>query len=391
MPNARLLATPRRALAVGVAALLVTSGAVAMAATSATSTPTATSPALPSVVPGWLHSAKVVGSTPANQTVYVLLTLNADYAAIRAYGHAASTPGNPLYRKWLSIAEIQQRYAPAASTVDAVTAALKALGADKLVVSKLGVSVMAEMPASLASTIFGVRFEQVMHNGESTRVATNEPTLPTALKPYVAVVSGLTQTRVHTESKPALSAPPVPGVGAPPALFVMGPSAYYGQKLATDKPAAPVLAGETGTGTAYKPYVTDGYTPAQVRGAYGLNNTTYTGKGATAGVVLFFDGQYVEQDLIQYSTEQGLAAPDYTDLSSQNEPVVDAAGEAVPSLLDAAGEQTLDVEAIHTMAPDAAIVYSGAAAPEDAPHRHRRGHRDRRRCSSDQQQLWQLW
>ena len=355
-------------------AFAVSGGPLAASAAPHGSAAADTAPgALPSVVPDWAKTDTVLGTTPADQTVYVLLTLaSKDAAGEQAYGVAVSTPGNALYQEGLTKAQFQQRFGAVDGSADAVTAGLRALGVSDIVVDKLGVSVLATMSAATASTIFGVTFQQVEHDGESTRVATSEPTLPASLAPYVSVVSGLTQTIMHTDHTALIPAegptpPASPEGGAPTAYFNGTPASldYYGSSIATDKPTSPVLAGDSST---TKPYVIKGYKPPQIRGAYDVDKVTYTGKGVTTGVVLFYDGPDVAADLNTFSTAFGLATPVYNDLSPQNEGTSIAGGNApVVAPLAAAAEQTLDVESIHQMAPDAVIDYSGATAPENGP------------------------
>jgi subtilase family serine protease len=362
-----------RKLAPALAGLLaISTVAVAIPAAAAETSPTGSHASasdllptiLPSVIPTWAKTATVLGATPADQTVFLSFALKGqDPDGEAAYGAAASTPGNPLYRHWLTKDEFEQTYGPAAGQADALVSVLKTLGITHVETDQLGLSVIAAVPASVVEAAFGVTFEQVMHGGLSTRVATSQPTLPAALLSLVAGVSGFTQERVHTDhtAKVAVSSP---GGSAPTAYFNATPaSTYYGSTLATDKPTSPILSGDSST---TKPYITSGYTPAQLRGAYGVDQVSQTGKGVKVGIALFYDGPDVASDLATFSAHFGLAAPSYTDLSPENEGTDLAVGN-IPVLdpLDAEGEQTLDAEAIHQMAPDASIYYSGAVAPED--------------------------
>jgi subtilase family serine protease len=352
------LATAATGVAVPAASAAAAAGVANTA--DATSLPVA----LPSVVPNWAKSAAVVGATPADQTVFLSFALKGkDPAGEAAYGSAATTPGNPLYRQWLTTVQFEQRFGAVDGSAASLTTALSSLGITHAQTDKLGLSVLAAVPASVVSAVFGVRFQQVMHGGMSTRVAFNQPVLPRSLRPLVAGVSGFTQERVHADhtDKVAVSSP---GGSAPVAYFNAKPaSTYYGSVLATDQPTSPVLSGDSST---TKPYTISGYTPPQIRGAYGVDKVAQTGEDVTVGVALFYDGPDVSSDLTQFSNAYGLATPSYTDLSPENEGTDLAIGN-IPVLdpLDAEGEQTLDVEAIHQMAPDAAIDYSGAVAPED--------------------------
>jgi subtilase family serine protease len=107
-----------------------------------------------------------------------------------------------------------------------------------------------------------------------------------------------------------------------------------------------------------------GYAGAQLQGAYGLGaaiGSGNDGRGVTVAVIDAYASPTVAQDLETYSERHGLpstrglfrqiVAPG-TFLRPQN-PAQDPQGWA--------GEETLDVEAVHTMAPGASIVYVSAA------------------------------
>ena len=375
------------ALAASALAVASAGGAIAAPVSDPPPAVPAAVPVLPSVIPAWAATVKAAATpTPGTQSVYLLLDLvTKDPAGAKAYGIAASTPGNALYRHWLTKAEYDQRFGVVPGAAEAVTTELTALGVTNISTTALGNGIAAAMPASLASTIFGVGFHQLQHDGQSVRVATNEPVLPDALKPFVTDVEGLTQGLLHTDhvadrtavrTEPAKAAAPAVAPSncvTAPNTNAVAPAAYfnpktdnsgdvYGSSLATGFPTYPVLAGDSST---TKPFVVKGYDPKQIRGAYGVTDVTQTGKGVTAGVVVFFDGANVCSDLDQFSTEQGLTTNfTYTDLGLATQPEGDAVDPT--ALGDAASEQTLDVEAIHQMAPDANIDYSGSTAPEDA-------------------------
>jgi subtilase family serine protease len=320
-------------------------------------------------IPGWAATAKVLGATPASQTVYVSFALaGKDPAGEKAYGEAVSTPGNALYRDYLSKEQFEERFGAQPGAATAVLSALEALGVTTMQTDAMGLSVLATMPASLASSIFKVTFHQLLRAGVSLRIPETEPVLPASLRPWVSAWSGLSQTHLHTDHTALEPVSPLaqPTNTAPVAYFNAGPeSTYYGSKLATNMPTYKLLAGDTST---TKPYLTSGYTPAQLRGAYGVADQKMTGKGVTVGVALFYDDGNVGSDLTTFSKAMGLPAPSYDDLTPQDQgediPVVGDAPVLDP--LDAGSEQTLDVEAIHQMAPDAAIDFAGAVAPEDA-------------------------
>ena len=107
-----------------------------------------------------------------------------------------------------------------------------------------------------------------------------------------------------------------------------------------------------------------GYAGAQLQGAYGFIGPIASGNdgtGVTVAVIDAYASPTIEADIETYSLAHGLpttkglfrqlVAPG-TFIRPQN-PAQNPQGWA--------GEETLDIEAVHTMAPGASIVYVGAA------------------------------
>jgi subtilase family serine protease len=134
-------------------------------------------------------------------------------------------------------------------------------------------------------------------------------------------------------------------------------SAYYGQIKDTTDPA---FNGATGY-----PYAICGYVPSQMRGAYGVDETGLTGRGVTVAIVDAYGSFTMLADANQYATNHGdpafrsgqyvesVTPSQWTDLST-------CQGQA-----GWAGEETLDVEAVHAMAPGAKIHYYGSNSCND--------------------------
>ena len=133
-------------------------------------------------------------------------------------------------------------------------------------------------------------------------------------------------------------------------------SAYYAQKVATAQPPA---YGK------HQPYVVCGYGPQQLQSAYGesaLLRAGKTGRGVTVAITDAYAAPTILQDAQKYNVVHGqpLFRPGQF---SQIIPDPNGFDQAAPDECDAQGwygEETLDVEAVHTMAPGAKIVYVGA-------------------------------
>jgi subtilase family serine protease len=174
-------------------------------------------------------------------------------------------------------------------------------------------------------------------------------TVPASLAGSVVAVGGLSQDH---DLRP--KAAPSDGFRVAPPC-----SAYYGQKIATRFPK--VLG-------AKRPYAVCGYSPKQLRGAYGLTDVArhgFLGQGQTVAITDAYDSPTMLKDLNTFSRRHGLPTMkpgQYVDMSPKGL----SAKPNSPSCGDWYGEQTLDVEAVHEMAPDARIVYDGSTGCGDA-------------------------
>jgi subtilase family serine protease len=162
----------------------------------------------------------------------------------------------------------------------------------------------------------------------------------------------------------------VTGVGAPPdAAFLNARpcSAYWGEQLATGIPALPA---DYAPGVPYAPC---GYTPTQLQGAYGVSAlpSSIKGLGVRVAVVDAYSSPTILADANTYSTTHGqpafrgrqfsqIAAPSYR-YGYDDAVNGDLCGEQ-----GWYGEETLDVEAVHAMAPGASVVYAGAGSCLDS-------------------------
>ena len=163
-------------------------------------------------------------------------------------------------------------------------------------------------------------------------------------------MSGL-DTATH-QMKPGDTLPP-----PDPNYWVAGPcSQYYAQKIATTEPSA---YGK------HQPWNVCGYTPAQVRGAYGVSQSGMTGKGQTVAIVDAYASPTMQSDANQFATVVGdkpfrpgqyqqYLPGTFTDTAANE---CDAAGWY--------GEQTLDVESVHGQAPDANVRFVAGASCQD--------------------------
>jgi subtilase family serine protease len=298
-------------------------------------------------IPTWAHGHPAA-AVPASAPVQISLLLKGrDAAALTRFDAAVSDPASPLYRHFLTRAEYAKRFAPSAAELVAVRAFLQKAGFTIDSTTTNGTLVTAHAASSLVGTLFNTTFGLFNDAGQLLRAPLSQPALPVALRPLVSNVIGLAQEPAVSDASPA------------PAYLNARPcSRYYGQKIATK---FPTYLGK------HQPYAICGYTMDQLRSAYGVNQVNSTGKGATVGIVDTFASPTIESDVNTWSGRMGLPRLKSGQLAQQALPGESDLPEVTLPLLGPvldpqgwAGEETLDVEAVHGIAPGANIVYYSA-------------------------------
>ena len=339
-----------RTVATAAAASALCVGAIAAASPSQS----APRSAIPGTHPSWANSSERVSAQPVttgtvNARVYLA---GQDQAGLNAYATDVSQPGNALYGHYLSYAQVNARFGPTSAQIAAVRSWLTGAG---LTVTSVDDSVDGYVAVtgsvSAAAKAFNVTFGSYKGPDKRTdRAPEQAATAPGSVASAVLTVTGL-DTASH-QMKPGDTLPP-PG----PNYWVAGPcSQYYGQKIATNEPAA---YGK------HQPWNNCGYTPSQVRGAYGVSSSGMTGKGQTVAIVDAYASPTMLTDANQFSRVVGdrpfrpgqyqqYLPSTFTDTAADE---CDAPGWY--------GEETLDVEQAHGEAPDANVRFVAAASCTD--------------------------
>jgi subtilase family serine protease len=344
---------------VAVAALVTGTGVAAWASGS-----TGTSTTIAGTVPTWATAAHRVGSASGSQQVGFRVYLrNRDAAGATAYARAVSTKGNALYGKFLTPAQFRARFSPSDADVAGVESWLRSQGFTIGAVPDNNKYVEAIGTVSKAAKAFNTSFATFRYKGQTMRSNTTPLSVPSTLSRIQAVI-GLDESAnlVHSDASA-----PAGFRNAPPC------SQYWGQKTLTNTPTpdgttltpGPWSNNAAGTVTAYSvsAYAPCGYSGLQLQGAYGLDAPIRSGNDGshvTVAVIDAYASGTIERDVTEYSRRHGLppiaghlrqvVAPG-TYVRPQN-PRQDPEGWS--------GEETLDIEAVHTMAPGADIVYVGS-------------------------------
>ncbi|HEX6473136.1 MAG TPA: S53 family peptidase [Streptosporangiaceae bacterium] len=331
----------RRALAITAMALpLVTAAAVAIPGSSASAADNRDP--IAGTKPAWATNAARTTATAKTDDVQQIdarvWLSGRDPQAMTAYAQAVSDPRSSLYRHFLTPAQFNQRFGPTSQQISEVTSWLRSAGLTVTEQNSHYVRVRGTL--AKATKAFGVSFGAYKVEGKVERAPQQDASVPAAVSSSVLTVTGLDSRQALR--RPAETLPP-----PEPNFWVAGPCAsYYGQKVATDKPAA---YGK------HQPYAMCGLTPKQLRGAYGVTGSGLTGKGVTVAVVDAYALSTMRKDANTYAVRHGdkpFRAGQYREVLPDTFDNVDACGAA-----GWYGEEALDIESVHAMAPDANVTY----------------------------------
>ncbi|POX46314.1 protease pro-enzyme activation domain-containing protein [Streptomyces sp. Ru72] len=301
--------------------------------------------ALAGTKPAWATATADKGATSDSAQVSARVYLaGRDARGLAAYAKAVSDPHSPLYGKYLSAKQTQARFGATKEQVAAVTSWLKASGLKVTAVTQHYVAVSGDVAA--AEKAFGTQLHNYAKGGRTYRAPSKAATVPESLKGAVLTVTGLDNAPHKSNHDDQL--PP------PETVFRnSGPfSSYYGSNTATTLPQA--YGHEI-------PYAVKGYTGKQLRAAYGAG--TRTGKGVRIAITDAYASPTIAFDAATYAKKHGDAAWTTGQLRQVLPNQYTKTKEC--SAAGWYGEETLDVEAVHAVAPDANVTYVGAASCYD--------------------------
>jgi subtilase family serine protease len=322
-------------------------------------TPASGSPRLdvPGTRPAWATPAADTGPVPAGTVIDARVYLaGRDPAALAAYAQQVSEPGSAGYAHYLTPTQYQQRFGPTAAQVSGVRRWLTGAGMDVTAVTDHYVAVRSTEAAAAAA--FGTSLHAYRVAGVSQRAPQAQVSVPAAVAPAVLTVTGLSTGSAHI-APDMTGAVGEAGTAAQPSSASAGTcSAYWGQEAATTLPPA---YGHT------LDYTLCGYVPAQLRAAYGVSRSGLTGRDVTIALVDPGASPTIGGDVNTYARRHGGQSLRPGQLTQY---LPSDIAQSCPSTSGKTQgyyrEETLDIEAAHAMAPDAAIAYVGADCPNGA-------------------------
>lgn len=334
-------------------------------------------------MPDWARSAHATGNASASSklTVNVVLPLR-NQSAAEQLAAAVSDPKSKSYGHYASASAFNAQFAPTAGSVSKVTAYAKSQGLTVTEVADGNRWVSVSGTIKQLDKAFGVTLKDYSYQGRTEIAPTGSATLPSSIAPYVAGVTGLdTYSLRHTTNhvlphklakvtvvgskvtvakpsstaplgiKPSVS-PSVTANSTPPAETPC--SVYWGQHRQT----VPKIYGKTSL-----PVYNCGYTPQQIRSAYGTAGAVKagdTGKGVTVAIIDAYSNPNMLHDAnvwANYVGVPGFKSGQFTTAGTASKfNMQDECGGAVGWN----EEEALDVEAVHGMAPGATVHYVGA-------------------------------
>jgi subtilase family serine protease len=302
--------------------------------------------------PAWAAAAQDTGADPGRAPVTARVYFSGqDRDGLARYARAVSDPHSPLFHHYLTPQQAQRRFGATPRQITRIRGWLVDSGFT--VIRSTAHYLAVRGPVVAAQKAFGTRFHTYRRNAQVFRAPVHDATVPTALAHDVLTVTGLDNAPrlVH----PADMLPPPAPVFIPAGPF----SSSFGRHPAYGTPEA---YGRT------QPWALRGYDGFALRNAYGVTPTGLTGHGATIAVVDAYDSPTLGDDVQHYALVHG-----DTPYTPGQLIRVDAArwtntepnSKEHPDGCDAQGwygEQTLDLEAAHAMAPRADLVYVGASS-----------------------------
>ena len=305
---------------------------------------------LPGTTPSWANAHQRAGTASGTGVITGRIWMQYNNSAqALALAKSVSDPRSPDYRRFITAAQFNARFRPTDAQVASVTSWLS--GAGLRVANVPSSNRWVDFTGSVASVgrAFGTTYSTYRYQGHQYAAPSTDASVPASLAGTVLTVTGL-DTMPHVVT-PARSAPfpPEPGFrNATPC------STNYGDTPASDKPDF------QGTQLAY---AVCGYKPGQLRSVYSQGDLT--GAGVTVAITDAYASPTITDDATTYVTRNDPQHPYAPGQLTQWTADNFTRGQACGSN-GWYGEETLDVEAVHAIAPGANIRYYGAASCFDS-------------------------
>ena len=324
---------------------------------------------IPGSIAPWATQGARVGPVEDTRKVSIVLHMtvrNPDRLASLVAD--VSTPSSPNYGKYLTVAGFRNRFAADPADVTAAATLLKNAGMKNVTVGTAGAYVSADATVAQLTSTCGVTQSLYNFRGRVLRANAELPSVPAALAGKILTIEGLHEGNLRfTHSISAVEGPRRTPAGfrpedtaavTPPPVSANLPSPYC-DKYMGDLDAT--LSTKPAPYPATLPWLNCGYTPQQIRIAYGMDRVALDGTGVTIAIIDAFASPTLMADGNAYAANHSLpplTPANFTQLIPAGIYNVPAA--QVANAYGWWGEESLDLAAVHGSAPGANIVYIGS-------------------------------
>lgn len=329
------------------AALLVgacTAGAIVLGGAQGATAAGATS--FPDAKPSWAKVGNARGAADAAKTVEgeVGFSLR-DAAQAEQLAQAVSTPGSPLYRKYVGSNRWIARFSPSKSDFTLVLDYLRDAGLTVTGTPKSRLFITFRGTVAQLEKAFGTDLRRYAYRGHVLVAPAVTPTLPDRV---ARSVNGVYLGTARTVTRPTAAAAPKADGPTQVSLPGVPCSRYWQQHTAT----LPEAYGRTEFPTA-----NCGYLGRQFRSAYEIPRSM-TGAGQTVAILDAYGSPSLVRDYRTFAKKHGgtpLTSATYRQIVPKRFYDADLCG----GIGGWQGEQVLDVTAVHGIAPKARMQYVG--------------------------------
>jgi subtilase family serine protease len=336
--------------------------------------------------PGFIKKATDLGAVDSNTVITVTAWLNLhNQTQLDALVQGQYKKGSSTYHKWITQSQFNSSYGATSQEVDTVKSFLSSNGLTVIAVAEDNAYVKVQGTVGAIQKALHVQIDNYKLNGKNYRSNKSDPTVNGQAGKYIAAVTGMDDLGFQPAFKWSASADGKPlqftplGKATPKGLFFAGSQAfrapethtftggghtatYTGNRYGTDISVGGVLTLNNPTFQGQWP--SQGYSPSEVRTAYGLNalyQAGFDGTGETIVITDAYGSSTLAGDVATFCQDYNLPPVDLTIVKAQGisnnphgSPIWDV-------------ETTLDVEWAHAIAPGAkiALVLATAAGSLD--------------------------
>jgi subtilase family serine protease len=306
--------------------------------------------------PTWARTARVVGAPAATARISfeVALPLRNEARAMQLV-RAVSTKTSSQYGRYLTPRQFDARFGPTKVQVAKVESFLRSRGIRVSGVAAGNRWVSASASVRRIEAVFRTSLKTYSYKGYKLREATRNLSVPASLGGLVDGILGVSQgISVSSAVKPVAESASNPSATMPTPSTC---SSYWNQ----NQQVGPAAYGQTTF-----PTVGCGYSPQELRQAYGISGVEQagdTGRGVTVAILDAYDSPTDLADANAFSDYRGIPefkAGQFVDDSAPSSSFYDQ-----DLCGDWTAEQSLDTQTVHGIAPGAKVVYVGAPSCND--------------------------